>query len=83
MKNKKMFWMIFTSFAIFAGVLTLDLLTKYFIFKLIPNSGDARDVMPGFINFVHVENKGAAWGVMAGRPIFLIVVSPFISGIPR
>lgn len=36
------------------------------------------DVMPGFINFIHVENKGAAWGFMAGRPIFLIVVSVLV-----
>ena len=63
------------SFGIFAFVLTLDLLTKYFIFKLIPEAGQRKDVMPGFINFIHVENRGAAWGFMAGRPIFLIVVA--------
>lgn len=67
--------MVFTSIAVFIGVLLLDLLTKYFIFELIPNYGQSMDVLPGFINFVHVENKGAAWGMMAGRPIFLIVVS--------
>lgn len=75
MKNKKLFWMVFTSVAIFAVVLVGDLLTKHFIFKLLPHTGNSMDVMPGFINFIHVENKGAAWGFMAGRPIFLIVVS--------
>ena len=70
MKNKKLFWMVFTSIAVFIGVLLLDLLTKYFIFELIPNYGQTMDVLPGFINFVHIENKGAAWGIMAGKPVF-------------
>ena len=75
LKNKKLFWMIFLSVAIVGVVLLIDLLTKYYIFKRLPNNGNSMDVMPGFINFVHVENKGAAWGIMAGRPIFLIIVS--------
>lgn len=75
MKNKKLFWIVFTSVAIFTGVLTLDLLTKYFIFKLIPHYGQSMDVMPGFVNFVHIENLGAAWGIFAGRPIFLMIIS--------
>lgn len=75
LKNKKLFWMVFTSIAVFIGVLLLDLLTKHFIFKLIPSYGETMDVLPGFINFVHIENKGAAWGIMAGKPVFLMVVS--------
>lgn len=45
------------------------------MFKSLPHVSDSKDFLPGFINFVHVENKGAAWGIFAGRPIFLIIVA--------
>ncbi len=64
------------------AILLLDLLTKEFIIKgLIPNVGDAVDVIPKFINFVYVKNTGAAWGMLAGRPIFLIVISLLVLGL--
>lgn len=75
MKNKKLFLSIILACSFFAVVLISDLISKHFIFKILPNYGDSRDFINGFINIVHVENKGAAWGIMAGRPIFLIVVS--------
>ncbi len=75
MKNKKILSPIL-AIAIFSFVLILDLLTKEFVIsKLIPNVGDATNVFPGFINFIYVKNTGAAWGMLAGRPVFLIVVS--------
>lgn len=30
-------------------------------------------VIPGFLNFSYVENIGAAWGMLAGRQVFLII----------
>jgi signal peptidase II len=32
-------------------------------------------VIPGFFHLCYVENRGAAWGVLAGRQIFLISFS--------
>lgn len=81
MKNKKLLISIFVPISIFIFILALDLLTKNFIIKLIPNEGDAIKVIPGFINFVYVKNTGAAWGVLSGRPIFLILISIIILGL--
>ena len=81
MKNKKYLSPILAG-TIFVAILLLDLLTKEFIIKgLIPNVGDAVDVFPKFINFVYVKNTGAAWGMLAGRPIFLIVISLLVLGL--
>lgn len=81
MKNKKLLISILVPISIFIFILALDLLTKNFIIKLIPNEGDAIKVIPGFINFVYVKNTGAAWGVLAGRSIFLILISIIILGL--
>lgn len=75
MKNKKLLLAILIPSIIFIVSLVVDLLTKYFMFKSLPHASDSKDFLPGFINFVHVENKGAAWGIFAGRPIFLIIVA--------
>ena len=81
MKNKKYLSPIL-AVSIFVCVLLLDLLTKEFIIKNhIPNVGDSIKIMPGFINFVYVKNTGAAWGMLAGRPIFLIVISLVVMGL--
>ena len=82
MKNKKVFLSVILACVITSLIIPLDLLTKHYIIaELIPNVGNSIDVMPGFINFVYVKNTGAAWGMMAGRPIFLIVISIIILGI--
>lgn len=81
MKNKNLLISVLLPSLIFAGILLLDLLTKHFIIDKLPNEGDSMEVIPNFINFVYVKNTGAAWGVLAGRPIFLIVVSLIIMAI--
>ena len=82
MKNKKIYLSIILSVSILCFIILLDLLTKHFIIvELIPKVGDSIDVIPGFINFIYVKNTGAAWGMLAGRPIFLIIISIIILGI--
>lgn len=78
MKNKKLILSISLACGIFAIILLFDLLSKYFITKKLPNTGDGVDVIPGFINFIYVQNTGAAWGMLAGRPVFLIIISLII-----
>ena len=74
MKNK-LILSISLACGIFAIILILDLLSKHFVFQALPNESDSMDVISGFFNFLHVENTGAAWGMLAGKPIFLIVIS--------
>lgn len=37
--------------------------------------GDMTVVIDGFLNFVHAENDGAAFGICAGQPFFLALAS--------
>lgn len=61
-------------FAIIACILTLDLVTKY-VFDDMLDDGSTLTVIPYLFNFKLVHNYGAAWGILAGRQIFLIVLS--------
>lgn len=75
MKNKFLLSIIL-SISIFAGVVLLDLLTKGLIIpNLIPKVGNREEVIPNFISFIYVKNFGAAWGILGGRNVFLIVIS--------
>ena len=60
-------------------VLLFDMLTKYILIPtLIPQVGDVAPFIEGFINFVHVQNKGASWGILSGQMYFLIIISVLI-----
>lgn len=79
MKNKKMWISIILSISIFCGILLIDLLTKGLIIpNLIPKVGDRVGLIPKFISLIYVKNYGAAWGILGGRNIFLIVISILI-----
>ena len=52
-------------------VLVIDLVTKRFLFKI-----DYFNLIPNVISVAgHVENTGAAWGILSGNTIGLIFVS--------
>lgn len=54
----------------------MDLLTKELIIKnVIPNVGNSVEVLPGFINFIYVQNRGGAWGIFSDSTIFLTIIS--------
>lgn len=75
LKNKKILSPILVA-TIFVVVLLLDLLTKELIIKnAIPNVGDSVEVMPGFVNFIYVQNRGGAWGIFSDSTILLTIVS--------
>lgn len=74
-KDKK-FLSPFIVGCVFAFALILDQLTKGLIIpKLIPNVYDHIKVIPKFISFIYVQNKGAAWGILKDNTIFLIIMS--------
>ncbi|MBO5394815.1 MAG: signal peptidase II [Clostridia bacterium] len=78
MKNKKFLSPLIAAI-IFVFVLALDLLTKGLIIpNLIPQVGNSVEVMPGFINFIYVENKGAAWGIFSNNTVFLAILSAIV-----
>lgn len=75
--TKKQFWIRFSVFlGLMAVLLTLDLVTKYFFYdKAGPTTVIA--VIPYIINFKRLPdlNYGAAWGILGGKQVFLIVLS--------
>ena len=73
MKKKNLVKML-VMFAVIAVILTLDLVTKYVFDGLLAN-GETVTVIPFLFNFKLVHNYGAAWGLLAGKQVFLIVLS--------
>lgn len=73
MKKKNLVKML-VMFAVIAVILTLDLVTKYVFDDLLAN-GETVTVIPFLFNFKLVHNYGAAWGLLAGKQVFLIVLS--------
>ncbi len=68
--------------AIIAAVVALDRATKLYIQRAFSFS-DIKPVIPGFFNIVHIENPGAAFGVLADsqslwRGVLLVGVSAIV-----
>ncbi len=60
--------------AIIVVILVIDLVSKYVIdAKLDPS--DNITIIPYLINFQIVYNRGAAWGILYGKQVFLIAVT--------
>jgi signal peptidase II len=55
-------------------ILFLDQLTKQAIRASLVY-GDSRPVIDGFFNVVYVRNDGAAWNILSGHGIILILIS--------
>lgn len=49
------------------------------IVKMLVNTslglGESMTIIPSFLNFTYVRNTGAAWSILEGNRIFLIIVS--------
>jgi signal peptidase II len=58
-----------------AAIVVLDQLTKALVRSLVP-LGSSVEVAPGFMNFTHVRNTGAAFGFLSGAdfPLKAIVI---------
>ena len=71
---KRKYWIVSS---VFVSLLALDQASKLLIERHIPLH-QARDVIPGFFAIVHVQNTGAAFGMLAGIPgagTFFVVIS--------
>jgi len=67
-KTQIIFW------PLMAGGLALDLWTKKAVFDWLEYQGSV-SIISGFLQFVRALNNGAAFGMFAGKPYFLTVVS--------
>jgi len=72
--NKKFWFRFSVMITIFVAILVLDLVTKY-VFDAMLADGNTINVIPYLFNFKLVHNFGAAWGMMAGKQVFLIALS--------
>lgn len=73
--NKKQFWLRFgVMMAIIVACLVVDLVTKY-VFDAKLADDQEIVVIPYLFNFRLVHNLGAAWGMLAGKQVFLIGLS--------
>lgn len=49
-----------------------DQASKAFMLRRFPGLGDGCVVIPGVLDFRHVRNMGAAWGMLQGKQVLLI-----------
>ena len=58
-----------------------DQLSKYLVVAYLPKEGNF-NIIPLLFNFTYVENKGAAWGILAdSRWVFIVISSVSIVAI--
>lgn len=58
-------------------VLVLDQITKQAVRAAFCH-GDSRPVIDGFFNLVFVRNDGAAWNILSGHGIILVLISSVV-----
>lgn len=56
-------------------VAVVDQVAKYLVMQNLPHMSDHWVVIPGLFNISHVRNTGAAWGMMQGFNMGLVIVS--------
>ncbi len=56
------------------AIILLDQLTKQWIRSAF-TYGDSRPVIDGLFNLVYVRNDGAAWNILSGHGLILILIS--------
>ncbi|PQV63931.1 signal peptidase II [Abditibacterium utsteinense] len=66
----------------FAAILSLlaDQLSKIWIRSRL-TEGDSLDFLPGVMHLEHVQNHGAAWGVLSGQKWLLILFTLVVIGV--
>ena len=68
--------------AVIAGCVGLDQLTKVLIVRSY-ELGESHEIIKGVIDFTHVQNKGAAWGMLSdNRWVFIAISAVLIVVLP-
>lgn len=55
-------------------LILIDQISKILIFNYIIENRDMV-IIPGFLNFTHVKNTGAAFGILEGKRVFFIILT--------
>lgn len=59
-----------------------DLISKQYIFKLLPAAGDSITFIDGYVRLTHVKNRGAVWGILENMNdllyVFHLLIAPFL-----
>ena len=58
-------------------ILSLDQWTKYLV-KTNLFYGESISIIDGFFNLVFIKNDGAAWNIMSGQRLILVLISSLI-----
>lgn len=72
---KKRWWIMLVELAVVAIILVADLLTKQAAWDYLNTQGVKDDFIPGLINLVMVENRGAGFGIFQGKTVALTVIT--------
>ena len=62
---------------LFVLILLLDQWTKYLV-KTNLFYGESIPIIDGFFNLVFIKNDGAAWNIMSGQRLILVLISSLI-----
>lgn len=65
--------MIVRALAVMTLITAADQASKAIILRLLPAIGDGCVLIPYVVDFRHVQNMGAAWGMLQGKQVLLIV----------
>jgi len=70
----KKYFSLILSFAVMAGVIVIDQLTKLWTVKGLVHIGASYKLIPGVLHFTYVRNRGAGMGILADhRWVFMTV----------
>lgn len=62
-------------------LVVLDQLFKFLVAQWLPMEYDTATIIPGVLNFTHIENDGAAFSAFAGQRWFIIILTVAIMAI--
>lgn len=65
--------MIARALAVMGLIVASDQWTKARMLRAFPDVGDGCVLIPGILDIRHVQNAGAAWGMLQGRQALLII----------
>ncbi len=58
--------------AVMTLIVAADQVSKRMVLRAFPLVGDGRTVIPAVFDLRHVQNMGAAWGILQGKQVLLI-----------
>lgn len=73
-KPEKSLWMYLTGIVLFGLLVVLDQLTKYAA-EVYLKEGGTKPVIPGVFELFYLQNRGAAFGILANRQWVFVMIA--------